>query len=207
MNQPELSNRFSECNSLLRIANRGCQNILRSSDGKRAEFKPAQVQNVKCNDVAAAHFAQQIFNWHLYVIEVNRAGRTSLNAHLLFFRSRFYSLERFFHQKSSQLVVHLGEHSEQIRRAAIGNPHLLPVEDVEFAVFRQSSSGTRRHGIRTRMGFAQTIGRNHFARGEFRQVAAASVPQFQRTAGAEFQYLCGPRATPHTIHLSQELPR
>src|SRR5205823_4670300 len=76
-------------------------------------------------------------------------------------------------EKSRELLAaYFGEHREQIGRAAVGDPHLLAIQDVVCAVWRQigPSAGSQRVGTGMRLG--QRIGGQHFHIRELGQVLA-----------------------------------
>ncbi len=88
--------------------------------------------------MALADFTQQVFHRNLAVVEDQRAGRRSADAHLVFFRADRKSGEGFFDQKRAELfAIHFSEHGKEVGKAGVGDPHLFAVEDVVLAVGRE----------------------------------------------------------------------
>ena len=80
----------------------------------------------------------------LTLSKIDGRGGAALDAHLLFFGAAGDAAERALHQERGELLAaDLGEDGEQIRRAAVGDPHLLPVEDVVRAVGAEVGAGAR----------------------------------------------------------------
>jgi len=67
-----------------------------------------------------------------------------------------------FHQKRGELLAaNFGEDRVQIGLAAIGDPHLLAVEDVALAIGRKIRAGLGGQRIGSGLRLAQTIGADH----------------------------------------------
>ena len=84
--------------------------------------------------------------------------------------------EGALHQKRGELLAaDLGEDREQIGRAAVGDPHLLAVEDVVRAVGAEvgAGAGGQRIGAGVRLG--EAVGGQHLRVGQLGQVLAASA--------------------------------
>ena len=76
-------------------------------------------------------FAQHVFHRHRHVVEVDGGGGAALDAHLLFFGAGADAGKAALDQKRRELLaVDFREDGEEIGRAAVGDPHLLAVEDV-----------------------------------------------------------------------------
>src|SRR6185436_19229635 len=105
------------------------QNVFRSSHSERPELQASYVENVERDDVAAADLAEHVLDRHANVVEVDGASRAALDAHLFFFGAGSHTRPSAFHEESGELfATHFGEHGEQIRGAAVCDPHLLAVE-------------------------------------------------------------------------------
>ena len=97
-----------------------------------------------------------------------------------------------FDQEGGELLaIHLGKYREQVGESAIGDPHLLAVQDVVTAVGREHRPRAAVHGIATGGGFRQSIRTDPLTRGEFRQVLpllfVSAVPHDGQRADAHMR--------------------
>ena len=105
------------------------------------------------------------------------------------------------HQKRRELLAaDFGEDGEQIRRAAVGDPHLLAVEHVVRAVGAQIGARLQRHRVRSRMRLAQAVRADHLRRSPASADTSASAPRCRTAARAAFRF-------PHARHASRSTIR
>ena len=123
------------------------QHVLCAADSERPKLETADVQDVEGDDVAAADLAEHVVDRHLHVVEIDGGGGTSFDAHLLFFGARLTPANARSTRNAVNFSPHLREDGEQIRRAAVGDPHLLAVQDVMRSVGSQFGAGPGSHGI------------------------------------------------------------
>ena len=122
--------------------------------------------------MAAANLAEQVFNRHRDVFENDRSRRTAPDPHLVLFRAGPDSRHAAFHKEGAELLpVDLGENRVEMRPAAVGNPHLLAIEDVVLAVRRQLSAGAGRQRVASGVSFAQAVSRDSLPANHARQVS------------------------------------
>ena len=76
------------------------------------------------------------------------------------------------------------EDGEEVGRAAIGDPHLLAVQDVVRAVRAQIGARLRGQSVGAGVRLGQAIRADPFAAGQLRQILAASAPRCRRAAAA-----------------------
>ena len=76
-----------------------------------------------------------------------------------------------FQNKAGEfLAVHFGEDGQHVGETAVGDPHLLTVQNPMLAVRAQPRGGFRAQRVRTRTRFAQAIGADPFAAADLGQV-------------------------------------
>ena len=68
------------------------------------------------------------------------------------------------------VVVDLGKDNHHVGKSAVGDPHLLAVDDVMFAVFGQLGRGLAAVGVRSAAGLGQAVAALELARGHARDV-------------------------------------
>ena len=87
------------------------------------------------------------------------------------------------------LAVDLGEDREHVGEAAVGDPHLLAVEDVVLAVRREHRARAAVHGVGSRRRFRQRVGADPFAGRQLRQILLllrlGAVPDDRQRADAD----------------------
>ena len=89
------------------------------------------------------------------------------------------------HEKRRELfAADLREDGEEIGLAAVGDPHLLAVEDVVRAVRRKIGAGLRGQRVGSRLRLAQAIGGDHFGAGKLRQIFLLSALRCRTAAAA-----------------------
>ncbi len=103
----------------------------------------------------------------LHVIEEDRRSGTALDAHLFFFGATGDSGESALDEEGGELLApDFGEDGEEIRFAAVGDPHLLAIQNVVLSVGREVGAGFDRHGIGTCLRLGETVGSYEFAQEE-----------------------------------------
>ena len=92
------------------------------------KFQPADIQNIKCDDMSLADFTQQIFYRHFAILEIQLHRGRSLDTHLMFFRSLGKSFKPSFNNKCGKFIaVNLCKYGIYICKTTIGDPAFLPV--------------------------------------------------------------------------------
>ena len=171
LNRAEFGNRRAECLPLLGILQRNREHVFRGSDRGGTQFQASDIQDVECDHVSTANFAEHIFHWHRNVIEIHGRGGTAGDAHLVLFRAAAHSGKVSLDQKRSELFSsNLGKYREQIGRPAVGDPHLLAVQDVVFSVRREVGAGSCGQSIGACQRFGERIRGQHFDFCQLRQV-------------------------------------
>src|SRR5215471_18083413 len=93
-----------------------------------------------------------------------------MEAHLVLFVSARHAGKRPLDDERTEMFpVDLGEDDVEVGEAAIGDPHLLAVQD-EAAVGRARRSSTGSERVRARSRLAQTIRADQLARHQSREV-------------------------------------
>jgi hypothetical protein len=135
LDQAELGDGLAEGDALFGVANHVRQRVARAADAGHAQLEAAHVEHVEGDVVALAGLAQQVRGGDFAVLKHQRAGGGAANAQLVLFRAdgqarRVRSMrnaENFSPSILAKTVYRLGD-------AAVGDPHLLAVEDVVAAV-------------------------------------------------------------------------
>ena len=144
----ELGDRRSECFAFGGVFQADGKHVFCSTHGTRAEFQPADVQDIKRDDVPAPNFAKQVFDRNPDVVKIHRRGRTALDAHFVFFGAAGHAGKAALHQERRELLAaYFSEYGKEVCRASVGDPHLLSVEDVVFAVCAEIRPGTHGESI------------------------------------------------------------
>src|SRR5439155_13077321 len=159
---PELSARGSV---LRRLGNRS----VGASAAGGAQLEPSEVEDVERDLVALPDFAEDVFGGYVYVLEDQRGRRRAVQAHLVFFFAA-PDPERPLDEKRGELIaVDFGEDDEQIGEPAVGDPHLLAVQDeAPVRLTYRACACAERVGPRSR--FAQSISAVGPSREQLRQV-------------------------------------
>src|SRR4030095_620585 len=120
---------------------------LHSTDAHRTKFKATDVEDVESDLVALADFTEQVFNWRANIRENQRGSARSLDAHLVFFRTRGQSRLSLNNKRAELVAINLGKHDKDVGETTVGDPHLLPVENVLLAIVAQSRRCLCRHCV------------------------------------------------------------
>ncbi len=80
----EIGDGVTEGFALFRVFQTHGQDILCSADRQRTQLQPTDIQNIECNYVTAPDLAEDIFDGHANIIEVDGGGGTAFDAHLVF---------------------------------------------------------------------------------------------------------------------------
>ena len=96
----------------------------------------------------------------LNVVEIHGRGRAAFDAHLVFFGAAGHAGKAALHQECCELLAaHFREYGKEICRASVGDPHLLSVQDVVFAVWAEIRPGTHGESIGAGQRFGQRVSR------------------------------------------------
>jgi hypothetical protein len=121
------------------------------------------------------------------IIEIDGRSRAAFDAHLPFFGTGLDAWIFALDQKGRELLAaDFREDGVQISSAAVGDPHLLAIEDVVFAVRTQIGAGLGGQGVGAGLRFAEAIGRDHLGACELGEIAllllfSSKKQQGQRT--------------------------
>ena len=148
MHQPELRNRLAKGNALLGETNSVAEHIPGSSDGRCAQLVASDVQDVKGNAVAFSDRSEQVLERYHAIGKHQGAGRRAADTELMLLGAHAQTRSARLDQEGRKLFsVNLGEHGEQAGHAGIGDPHLLPVQDIAFAIGRKLGLSADVHRI------------------------------------------------------------
>src|SRR5581483_7470194 len=130
-----------------------------------------EVQNVEGDDVAAPDLAEKIFDRDFDVVKEDRGGGTAANTHLLFFVAGIDAGKGALNQKGTKLLAaDFGEHRVHAGLAAVGDPHLLPVEDVMGPVFGEVGAGFGGEGIGSGLRLGKAVSAHQFGAGKLAEI-------------------------------------
>src|SRR5579864_4169442 len=105
--------------------------MLRAADAGCAQCESPGIEDVERHDVPAADFVKDVLFGNAAIFEEDWRGRAAVDAHLVLFVSGLETGESALHDKGGELfAVYFRENHVDIRKASIGDPHLLAVEDV-----------------------------------------------------------------------------
>ena len=150
-NQAEVGDHLAERLALLSVRDGALEAMPRRADGPGTQFEAAHVENVEGDHVSLTDFAEDVLHRNLAVIEDERTGRGAANPHLVLFRAYGKARELALHDEGGELLsIHLREHNKKIGETCIGNPHLLAVQDVVFAIAGKVRLGAAIQRIGTR---------------------------------------------------------
>src|SRR5262249_27034306 len=148
LDQTERRNRNTELMTLFRIFGRYSDQPLCTGNRADPKFEPADVENVEGNLMALAYFAQDVLDRHLRILKIDRAGRRSVEPHLVLLRGNRYAGKRPLHDEPGELVaIHLRKNDEDVGKAGVSDPHLLTVQDVVLAIRAQLCGSLRRERV------------------------------------------------------------
>jgi hypothetical protein len=111
---------------------------LHAADAHRAEFEAADVQRVESDLVSLADFAEQILDRRSHIGKDQRRGARTLDTHLVLFSAGRQARLSLDDEGAELVAVDLRKHDEDVGEAAVGDPHLLAVENVLRAVVAQT---------------------------------------------------------------------
>ena len=164
---------LTELLTLGRIFRRLADRDVGASAAHAAKLEAAEIQNVERDLVPLPDLAEQILRRHAHVLKNQRRRRGSVQTELVLFFSAADSRERALDDERGEMfsgiVDDLREDDEEIREAAVGNPHLLAVQH-EAAVGLPLRSGFRAEGVGSRTRFAERVRADELAGQEPRQV-------------------------------------
>src|SRR3954453_165615 len=101
--------------AMFRVGEGYRENVFGRAHRERAELEAPDVQNIEGDDMPAARLAQQISDGKFYIIEEDRGGGTSLDAHLLLFRARGDTGKGALDEKRGKLLaIELRKDGEEI---------------------------------------------------------------------------------------------
>jgi hypothetical protein len=82
----------------------------------------------------AADLMQHVFLGHFAILEEDRRRRAAVNAHFVLFVAWLESRKGSLHDEGGELFsVNLREDDVNIRESAVGDPHLLAIQNVVCA--------------------------------------------------------------------------
>src|ERR1039458_4784117 len=158
LDQAEFGDGLAERLALLGVADAVLEAVARPPHTSRTQLEAPDVQNVKRDMVPLANLAQQVLHRHLAIGQNQGAGGRAADAQLMLFGANRETRRLAFDQEGRKLLaIHLGEYREQIGEAAVGDPHLLAVEDVVLPVGRKHRPRAAVHGIAGGGGFRERI--------------------------------------------------
>ena len=168
---PKVGDGPAKLDALFGVLNGFSDDVLGGAHAEYAQFEAAYIQGVEGNFMALADFAQQVFFGYFYVFKKDLTGRRTLDAQFFLlgaegeaFRFALYDEAREF------IAIHLGKDDVEVCKTGIGDPHLLAVEDVEPAVFRQIRTRLGSQGIGAGGGFREAVGSFQLGRNEAGQI-------------------------------------
>ena len=171
LDQAKGGNRLSELLALRSILRGHAQGVLGGAHRAGSQPEAAEVEDVKRDIGAFAHFPQNVFHWHLHLLQNDAARGGGFDPQLVFLPARGEAGKSAFDQKSRDvLAVHFGEDGEQVRPTGVGDPHLGAVEHVMFSVRRKRGLGAHAERVGAGAGLAQGVGCHPLAGREFGQV-------------------------------------
>ena len=143
------------------------QHLPAAAATRGAELEPANVENGEGDLVTLADLAQHVRRRDAHVVEVDRARGRALDPHLLLLGSEGDARRGERHDEGGVPgLVDLGEGHHHVGDAGVGDPLLLPIDDVAIAVAR----GTRldAHGVGAGARLGQGVGAHDRAGGHAR---------------------------------------
>src|SRR5690606_5143979 len=92
----------------------------------------AYIEDIDRDFESVFPLGEHILHRHGAIIEKYLPCRRSLDAQLMFFRIHGNATEIPLHNKRGKVlvVIDFGKYDEYIGKAAIGDPHLLPVDEI-----------------------------------------------------------------------------
>src|SRR5215813_23715 len=167
----EIGYRLSELAALGGVFRGQLQRVFAAADAARAEFEAAEVENVERDQVALAYLAKEPVFRDFAVLQQQRRRRGAALAQLVFFGARSGAVVVVFDDEAGEFfAVDFGEDYIDVGERAVGDPHLLAVQNPMRPFRIESRGGLGRESVGARPGFAQAIGRDPFARPDLRKV-------------------------------------
>src|SRR5215204_4358901 len=111
---------------------------LHTADTHCPKLEATNVQHVKSNLVTLPDLAEQILDWRSNIRKHEGRRARALDAHLVLFGARSQSRLPFDDERAEFIAINFGENDEDVGEAAVGDPHLLAVENVFLAVVTQT---------------------------------------------------------------------
>ena len=171
LDQAELAELLAERGSLFRIFRRIFQRALRAAHAGDSQRVAPGVERVERDDVAAPDFVEQIFLRYRRVFEKQRHGGAAADAHLVFLGADGEAGRAALDdERRNFLAIHFREDDVHVGESAVGDPHLLPVENPVLAVRRQHCARARRERIRACLRLRETIRGEQLAGRDLRQI-------------------------------------
>ena len=145
---------------------------LGAAEHRAAEFDAADVEDVDRDFEALAALVKQVLDRDLDVVEEDLTGGRSLDAHLLLLGVLGDPLAVAVDDEGREVlvVVNLGKDDHHVGKSAVGDPHLLAVDDVMLSVLGQLGGGLAAVGVRSAAGLGQAVAALEFPRGHARDV-------------------------------------
>ena len=133
---PELGDQAVELLSFIGIAYRMINGFLGRTYYIGTHLDPSQVKNVQGDPESFTPLAKKVGCRYLAIIEKDLPGRGPFYPHFFLFRIESDARKIPFNNKSTHhpVVVYLGKNGHHIRKSGIGDPHLLPVQDIMFPI-------------------------------------------------------------------------
>ena len=157
----------AELVALVGVLHAAGQRALGGTDHCAAELDAADVEDVDRDLEALLALIEQVLDGNLDVVEEDLAGGGSLDAHLLLFGVLGDALGVAVHDERGQVlvVVNLGKDDHHVGKPAIGDPHLLAVDDVVLSVLGQLRRRLAAVGVRSAAGLSQAVAAFQLAAG------------------------------------------
>ena len=132
-----LADRFAESDALLRVVGRVVECAGRDAERLRGDAGARFVEHVHRDLEAFALFAQAVRRGNFAVVEHQLDGRRTADAHLFLFFADAEARACLFddegaHAARARCGIGYGEDADHVGNAAVGDPNLLPVEQVRY---------------------------------------------------------------------------
>ena len=145
LDRAEAGDRLAELSSSGRVLRALADGAGRTAFAHRAELEAREVEDVERDLVSLADFAQHVLGRHLHVLEDERRRRRAVQAHLVLFFAALHAECALDEERREMLAVDFREDHEQIGKAAVGDPHLLAVEqEAAVRLSRRLGAGAER---------------------------------------------------------------
>ena len=143
------------------------QRALGRADHGATELDAADVEDVDRNLESLLALVEQVLDRDLDVVEEDLAGGGTLDAHLLLLRVLGDAFGVAVHDERGEflVVVNLGKDDHHVGKSAVGDPHLLAVDDVVLSVLAQGGGCLAAVGVRSAAGLSQAVAALELAAG------------------------------------------